>query len=67
MGNAMSGRLFVLARNTDPTAAYVDQKSYLLGSATPLTKAAANDAFKRHLFLGEVLLSNLGGRKEIPL
>ena len=67
MGNAMSGRLFVLARNTIPRPLHVDQKSYLLGSATPLVKAAANDAFKRHLFLGEVFLSNLGGRKEIPL
>jgi type IV pilus assembly protein PilW len=67
MEHGMSGRLFVLARNTEPTAGHVDQKSYLLGSATPLTKAAANDAFKRHLFLGEVFLSNMGGRKEIPL
>lgn len=67
MGNGMSGRIFILARNTESTPGHVDQKSYLLGSATPLVMAAANDAFKRHLFLGEVLLSNMGGRKEIPL
>jgi hypothetical protein len=63
----MSTRVFVLARNTEPTPDYVDQKSYTLGSAVALVKAATNDKFKRHLFLGEVLLSNLGGRKEIPL
>lgn len=67
LGNAMSGRVFVLARNTELTADYVDRKSYQLGTATALVKAATNDKFKRHLFLGEVLLSNLGGRKEIPL
>ena len=67
MGNAVSARVFILARNTEPTADYVDQKSYQLGSVTALVKAATNDKFKRHLFPGEVLLSNLAGRKEIPL
>lgn len=65
MGNAISARLFVLARNTDPTSNHVDSKSYLMGVG--LVKGPMNDAFKRHVFLGEVLLSNLGGRKEIPL
>lgn len=67
MGNAVSARVFILARNTEATADYVDQKSYQLGSVTALVKAATNDKFKRHLFPGEVLLSNLAGRKEIPL
>lgn len=67
MGNAMTARVFVLARNTEASPGHVDQKTYMLGAATPLVKAAANDAFKRHVFLGEVFLSNLGGRKEIPL
>ncbi len=67
LGNAMSGRIFVLARNTEPTPDFVDRKSYRLGSVTALVKAATNDKYKRHLFSGEVLLSNLGGRKEIPL
>jgi hypothetical protein len=66
MGNAISARLFVLARNTDRTPNHVDTKSYLV-SAAGLVKGPMNDAFKRHVFLGEVLLSNLGGRKEIPL
>lgn len=66
MGNAISARLFVLARNTDPTSNHVDTKSYLM-SATGLVKGPMNDGFKRHAFLGAVLLSNLGGRKEIPL
>jgi type IV pilus assembly protein PilW len=67
MGNAISGRVFVLARNTESTPDYADQKSYQLGTVAVLTKAATNDTFKRHLFVGEVMLSNMGGRKEIPL
>lgn len=67
LGNGASGRLFVLARNTDPTPNHVDSKSYLMGGAVALVKGPANDAFKRHLFLGEVFFSNMGGRKEIPL
>lgn len=64
--DAVSLKLFVLARNVDGSPSYNDTKTYLLGSAAPVVRAAANDRFKRHVFAGETVLANLAGRKEIP-
>ena len=64
--DAISIKLFVLARNVDGSPGYNDTKTYLLGSAAPVVRAAANDRFKRHVFAGETVLANLAGRKEIP-
>ena len=66
LDDAISMKLFVLARNVDISAGHNDTKTYLLGSAAPVTTAAANDRFKRHVFAGETIFANLAGRKEIP-
>lgn len=64
LSNAVSARIFVLARNTEPTIGHADDKTYSLGTGTTL--AATNDAFKRHAFNTDVLMVNAAGRKEIP-
>lgn len=64
--NAVAAKVFVLARNTEPTSNYLDDKTYTLGTVAGTTTAATNDRFKRHVFGTDVRLMNLGGRKEIP-
>ena len=66
LSNAVAAKVFVLARNTEATSGYVDDKTYTLGTVAGTTTTATNDAFKRHAFANEVRLMNLGGRKEIP-
>ncbi|MEX0960428.1 MAG: PilW family protein [Burkholderiales bacterium] len=66
LSNTIAAKLFVLARNTEPTAGHVDDKTYVLASAGVATLANPNDAFKRHVFASDVLLMNMGGRKEVP-
>jgi type IV pilus assembly protein PilW len=73
-GAVVGAKVFILARNTEATFGYQDIKTYKLGSGTAsgaatttsVTTAAANDAFKRHLFTSVVQLVNPRGRKEIP-
>ncbi len=66
LSNAVAAKVFVLARNTESTNGYVDDKTYTLGTVAGTTTAATNDAFKRHAFANEVRFMNQGGRKEIP-
>ena len=66
LSNAVAAKVFVLARNTEATSGYVDDKTYTLGTVGGTTTAATSDAFKRHAFASEVRLMNVGGRKEIP-
>jgi type IV pilus assembly protein PilW len=63
LGNVVAVKLHVLARNLEPTAGYVDNKSYTLG---PLAVAAANDGYKRHVFTTAVRLVNPSSRRETP-
>ena len=66
LSNVVAAKVYVLARNTEFTSGYVDDKTYTLGTVGGTTTAATNDAFKRHAFANEVRLMNLAGRKEIP-
>lgn len=58
--NVMSLRIYLLARNVDITAGYVDPKTYQLGpiSVTP------EDNYKRHAYNELVRINNPAGRKE---
>jgi type IV pilus assembly protein PilW len=62
--NAMSARLYVLARNPLPTSGFTDDKTYAMGLEGTYTPAATS--YRRHLFSGEVRLINLSSRREIP-
>lgn len=63
MNNTIAARIYALARNTAPTAGYVDDKTYALGT---FTTAATNDNYKRHVYGAETRIVNQAGRKEIP-
>jgi type IV pilus assembly protein PilW len=63
MSNAVGARIYVLARNTEKSTGYVDNKTYTLGSATT---TAANDEYKRHVYGTEIRIANMQGRREIP-
>jgi type IV pilus assembly protein PilW len=59
----IAAKVYVLARNTDKTRGYTDDKTYLLGT-TPVP--ARNDEYKRHVYAAAVRLANPAGRREIP-
>jgi len=59
----IAAKVYVLARNTQTTRDYVDDKSYALGS---VTAPARNDGYKRHVFSALAQLVNPAGRREIP-
>jgi len=59
----IAAKIFVLARNTEPTTGFTDDKAYTLGlAAVP----AANDPFRRHVYTAAVRLMNTSGRRERP-
>lgn len=63
---AVAVRIHVLARNTQASQGYVDRKTYTLGrkaDGDPHTIAAAEDAYKRHVFQTQVALPNPAGRR----
>jgi type IV pilus assembly protein PilW len=62
--NAVTARVHLLARNTEPTVGYVDTKTYRLGLAGDL--GPFNDTYKRHVYTGTVRMINTSGRREIP-
>lgn len=64
-GNAISVRLYVLARNTTPTTGYTDDKTYTLAAST-FTPTGAQTSYKRHVYNAEVRIVNQAGRREIP-
>lgn len=55
-------RLHLLARATEITPGYADQRTYELGPGVEIDKPA--DGFKRNLMSTTVRLVNVGGRKE---
>jgi Tfp pilus assembly protein PilW len=72
LANAVAVKLWVLARSREPTASYVDDKSYCLGAASAdgcpddATIDAFNDHYKRHVFSRTVRLVNVSARRETP-
>jgi len=63
--NVMSVRLFVLARNSVATfGSATNSKTYALGLEGPVTPT--DTEFRRHLFEGEVRLTNMSSRREEP-
>lgn len=61
--SAVSAKVYVLARNTEPSAGYIDAKSYVLGSLTAAV-GPYGDAYRRHVYGTEVRLVNMAGRRE---
>jgi len=70
-GTVIAAKVYLLARNTEPTTGYTDIKTYKLGSAAAdnftVPAAAGNNArFKRHVYTAAVQMVNAAGRREIP-
>jgi len=61
--SVIGARIYVLARNTESTRGYVDDKTYKLGS---IDVPQRNDNFKRHVYSAAVRMTNPAGRREIP-
>lgn len=70
--SVISAKIYLLARNTEPTTGFTDDKTYNLGSAaasdniTVPAAAGANARFKRHVYAAAVYMVNPAGRREIP-
>ena len=63
LGNAVSAKVGVLSRNTEPSSGHTDNKTYTLsGIAIP----AFNDQYKRHAYQTEIRIVNLSSRRENP-
>jgi type IV pilus assembly protein PilW len=68
----ISAKIYLLARNTEPTTGFTDDKTYNLGSAaasdniTVPAATGANARFKRHVYAAAVYMVNPAGRREIP-
>lgn len=64
--NVVEVKIHLLAVNTSKTPGWSDNKSYTLGllndAGAPLTIAAQNDPYKRHVFESAVRLNNIAGR-----
>jgi type IV pilus assembly protein PilW len=70
--SVISAKIYLLARNTEPTRGFTDDKTYNLGSAaatdniTVPAATGANAQFKRHVYAAAVFMVNPAGRREIP-
>lgn len=73
LANAVTARLYLLVRNTEPTLNYTDTKTYCMGASNAdgscpdgSQVAARNDGYKRHLFTTSVRLTTISARREAP-
>lgn len=60
--NATSVKIYLLARNTEPSPGFTNTKTYTLDSATAIT---VSDNYRRHVFSTTVKLTNVAGRRGI--
>jgi len=61
--NVVAVQVWLLARNIETSAGYVDSKTYNLGASTSVTP---NDGYKRHAYSGLVRVVNSSQRRETP-
>ena len=59
--NVVTARLYILARNTQPSPGFSDTHVYTAGGNT---YGPYNDAYKRHLYTSLVRFNNIAGRLE---
>lgn len=69
--SVIAAKLFMLARNAEPTVSYADTKTYKLGFSasdnfTVPAATGSNARYKRHVYTAAVQLVNPAGRREIP-
>ena len=67
--NVVAARINILARNTEASPNYTDNKTYTLGldaAGNPVTVANPNDNYHRHAYNTVVRLVNVSQRRELP-
>lgn len=70
--NVVSVKLYMLVRDRDPTAGYLDTKTYCHGEPNANGTCPAgsqytpNDNYKRHMFITTIRVNNVAGRRETP-
>lgn len=67
--NVVAARINILARNTEASPTYTDNKTYTLGldaSGNPVTVTNPNDNYHRHAYNTVVRLVNVSQRREMP-
>jgi type IV pilus assembly protein PilW len=67
LANTVAVRISLLARNSEVSGGYVDDKTYVLGSNYPLASpyTPADTRFKRHQFQMTVRVANTSMRREL--
>ncbi len=63
--NVVTVRLYLLARNIDPSPAYTDTKTYTLGHDSTFTPPSG-DHYRRHIYTSLVRIMNPAGRRDTP-
>jgi type IV pilus assembly protein PilW len=67
--NVVAARINILARNTEASPTYTDNKTYTLGldaAGNPVTVTNPNDNYHRHAYNTVVRLVNVSQRRELP-
>jgi type IV pilus assembly protein PilW len=62
----MAVQAFVLARNTETSPDYTDNKTYTLGTAAAITPTGAATRYRRHVYSSLVRVKNPSDRLETP-
>ena len=62
--NAVTAKIYVLARAVQPSPGYTDTKKYRLGSGAEIDPV--DKGYKRHVFSTTVRITNVSGRRETP-
>lgn len=63
--NVVSMKVHLLARSTEVTSGFLDSKTYVMGTAGPISPAVAERAYRRHLFVQSVRIANPSGRRAL--
>ena len=63
--NVVTLKVHVLARSTEPASGFEDLKTYAMGTAGPVSPAVAERAYRRHLFVQSVRVTNPSSRRAL--
>lgn len=63
LSNVVAAKMYILARNLEPTPGYTDTKTYQLGA---VTMGPFNDNYKRHVYSTTARIVNVSARREAP-
>jgi len=74
MSNIVTARIDMLVRNPEPSASFIDTKTYALGvdpvvntnPSVTIPATILDQTYRRHVYSAEIRLVNLSSRKEIP-